>query len=90
MRKVLTKPREEKLYDKASKCQIGEAEIEFLLHKMARKGICPIEEKLKDIREVQSQLRQGYWVLGALCQFLWAVRLSVCGDCSPSDAAHEE
>ena len=51
LRKVLEKLRQHRLYAKASKCQMAVQKIEFLGQMVSPKGMCPVDEKLRAVRE---------------------------------------
>ena len=51
LRAVLAKLREYKLYAKASKCQFAVKEIEFLGQKVTPRGMSPMDEKIRAVRE---------------------------------------
>ena len=51
LRKVFQRLRESKLYAKASKCQIAHKTIDFLGQRVTPKGMSPMEQKLKALRE---------------------------------------
>ena len=48
---ILEKLRQHQLYAKASKCLIATNEIEFLGQMITAKGMCPVEEKLRAVKE---------------------------------------
>ena len=51
LRKVLEKLRQHRLYAKASKCQMAVQKIEFLGQMVSPKGMCPVDEKLRAVKE---------------------------------------
>ena len=51
LRKVLTTLREERLYAKASKCEMVKTSIEFLGQQLDSTGMTPTEAKLKAVRD---------------------------------------
>ena len=51
LRQVLQRLHENKLYAKASKCEIAYQAIEFLGQKVIPRGMCPTEQKMKAVHE---------------------------------------
>ena len=51
LRKVLGKLRENKLYAKASKCEMLKTSVEFLGQQISKGGMTPTEAKLKAVRD---------------------------------------
>ena len=51
LRLVLDKLRKYKLFAKASKCLIAQDKIEFLGQMITEKGMCPVDEKLRAVKE---------------------------------------